>query len=90
MKYPPPPLSSAIEAFYSVKQAFNLDSEGNNFGRGAFCSNFGAKYLFEDAFCSVAAPFCSVGGGKNWEGGSLRWVMDLKKGGYRKEVVFGK
>jgi hypothetical protein len=80
MKYPPPPLSSPIEAFYSARQAFNSGSEGNNSESGAFCSDFRVKYLRKDAFYSVAAPFCSVGGGKSREGGSLRWEMDLKKG----------
>jgi hypothetical protein len=50
----------------------------------------GVKYFRKDAFYSVAATFCSVGRGKNWEGGSVRWIMDLKKGVDRKEVVFGK
>ena len=84
MKYPPPPHNSDGEAFYSATQAFNSGSEGKNLESGAFCSGFEAKDLREDAFCSVAAAICSVGGGKNWEGGSVRWVMDLKRGSINK------
>ncbi len=77
MKYPPPPHNSPFGAFYSATQAFNSASEGNNSESGAFCSEGGAKSLREDAFYSVAAAIYSVTGGKNWEGGSMRWVMDL-------------
>ncbi len=79
MKYPPPPHNSDGEAFNSATEAFNSGSGAKNSESGAFCSGFGAKSLGEDAFCSVAAPICSVGGGKNWEGGSVRGVLDLKR-----------
>jgi hypothetical protein len=79
MKYPPPPHNSPFRAFYSATQAFNSGSEGNNSGSGAFCSDFEAKDLREDAFYSVATPICWEGGVKNSEGGSVRWVMDLKR-----------